>query len=116
MYSDFNVFLISDQRQFGLITPRNFLGNPIDYSTPSQPKIAKVSSSNFNHFDIWKAIESSLTIKVEKFDKLKDDARVWIERLEWGIISVGGVLDVHGMGVLSMFLNKDASRWLVQIF
>lgn len=96
-----------------MVTPRNSLGNPIDPSTPSNPKIAKVSSSSFNHFDIWKAINSSLTIKVEKFDELKDDARVWIGRLECGIVSVDGVLDIHGMGVLSMYLNKEGSKWLV---
>ena len=66
--------------------------------------------------DIWQAINASPTIKVENFDELKNDARVWIGRLECGIISVGGILDTHGMGVLSMYLENASSEWSVLTF
>ena len=88
------------------------MGLPLEQSTPA--KIKKVSSDTFDHFDVWKAINSSESIKMNKFDCLKDDARVWIGKLECGIVAVGGLLDIHGLGVLSMYLDKEASKWFVK--
>lgn len=93
------------------MTPRSSFGDPLHQSTPSQPKIAKISTSSFDHFDVWKAIDNSDSIRVLKFDPTQNDSRIWIGRLEYAIVEVGGNLDIHGMGVLAMFLEKEASKW-----
>ena len=63
--------IFSDQLELGIFTPRNSLGNPISHSTPSAPKIVKVFSFNFDHLDIYTAINLSRTINIQKFDELK---------------------------------------------
>lgn len=106
-------FTKEEQELFGMVTPRHSFGTPTIHSTPSPPKIVKVSSSSYDHLDVWKAIDASTSISLTKFDELKDDAQIWIGRLECAIIEVNGNLDIHGTGVLSMFLGKEPSKWLL---
>lgn len=104
------IFTDEELKLFGFHTPRNSLGQPNSHSTPSEPKIAKVSGTAFDHVDILKAINLSSSLKMEKFDDLKDDAKVWIGRLECAIVSVGGVLYVHGLGVSTNFVVNPQSK------
>ena len=80
-------------------------------STPSPPKIAKVTPYAFESADVFKAILSSPSLNVTKFDSVKNDAKMWIGRLENAIVSVGGITETHGTGVLLMFLDKEDSKW-----
>lgn len=58
-----------------------------------------------------KAIKESSSIKLEKFESLKDRPKIWIGRLESAIVDVGGSLDTHAQGVLGFFLDKEDSKW-----
>ena len=84
-------------------------------STPSEPKIMKITAGSFETTDVWKAIVTSPSLKIAKFECLKDDAKIWIGRLENAIVSVGGVTETHGSGVLLMFLNKDDAKWHLKL-
>lgn len=92
-------------------TPQNTPSkNGPSTSTPSQPKILKITPDAFEFTDVWKTITGSSSLKVAKFDSAKDDAKTWIGRLENAIVSVGGLTETHGTGVLSMFLDKEDSK------
>lgn len=89
-----------------MATPSKF-----GHSTPTQPKIMKITPDAFESTDVWKAIVASSSLKMAKFESVKDDAKNWIGRLENAIVSVGGVTETHGAGVLLMFLDKENSKW-----
>ena len=80
-------------------------------STPSEPKIMKITPGAFEFTDVFKAIMGSLSLSVVKFDSAKHDAKTWLGLLENAIVSVGGVTETHGTGVLAMLLNKEDSKW-----
>ena len=71
----------------------------------------KISADTFESADVMKAIFSSPSLKMTKFDCVKNDAKNWIGRLENAIVSVGGVTETHGTDVLLMFLYKEEAKW-----
>lgn len=110
---DYNAFNSSTPRNsFGSIQNANRSKTPGNASNePTQPKIAKVSASEFDYVSVSEAIKASSSLCVQEFDVLKDDAKTWIGRLEHAIKAVGGDVDLHAFGVVSTFLDNDASEW-----
>lgn len=52
--------------------------------------------------------------KIEKFDELKHNPRVWIGQLESAIVAVGGSIQTHSFGVLTFGLEKEGSKWYLR--
>ena len=67
--------------------------------------------ANYDNLSVWKAISATTATKIEKFDPLKDNARIWIGKLECSIVAVGGATETHGVGVLAFGLQKDSTKW-----
>ena len=71
----------------------------------------KISADTFESANVMKAIIFSPSLKMAKFDCVKNDAKNWIGRLENAIVSVSGVTETHGTDLLLMFLNKEEANW-----
>lgn len=80
----------------------------------SESKIQKVGAANFDDLSVWNAILASPQTKIEKFDELKNNPRVWIGQLEYSIVAVGGAIETHGLGVLPFGLQKESEKWLLK--
>ena len=91
-------------------TPRSSFGRSIS-SAFNEPKFQKVDILNFDDLSVWKAMNSFTQTKMEKFDYLKDNARILIGKLECSIVTVGGSTETHGVGVLAFRLEKESAEW-----
>ena len=88
------------------------------HSTPQKaaggdPKIHKVGPQNFDDLSVWKAMMASPQTKIEKFDDLKHNPRVWIGQFESSIVAVGALVETHAVGVLPFVLQGESSKWFL---
>lgn len=91
-------------------TPRNSFGNFISAAF-NESKFHKIGIHNYDNLSVWKAMSSKTETKLDKFDHLKDNARIWIGKLESAIVEVGGATETHGVGVLAFGLQKESAKW-----
>ena len=56
-------------------------------------------------------MSAATATKIEKFDPLKDNARIWIGKLECSIVTVGRATETYGVSVLAFGLQKDFAKW-----
>lgn len=91
-------------------TPRNSFSGSISGAF-NDPKFQKVGIDHYDEMSVWKAMSSTTRTKLDKFDHLKDNARIWIGKLESSIVAVGGSTEHHGVGVLAFGLQKDSAKW-----
>ena len=80
----------------------------------SESKIRRVDANSFDDLSVWNAIMSCSQTKVEKFDELKHNPRVWLGQLESAIVAVGGIIETHSLGVLPFGLEKEGSKWYLR--
>lgn len=93
---------------FSASTPNTSIGGTFG---PPEIKLFKADSNSLDPMGVWKRINLIKTLKLEKFDKLKHNARVWIGQLKTAIVNVSGLIDTHALGVFPLALTLNGSKW-----
>lgn len=87
-------------------------------STPLSNQQGQTVTPNLNQLDfqdLYVKIRNWCKSSFKSFDSLKNNPRIWISQFVTIVTGVGGSMDVHGIPLLTYYLSKDDSTWLLKL-